>query len=118
MRLRLECPRRHASRAEKQDHRLTCYVHSMEHYFPNVPGLGNVAVSRHAQDRLREDGIPESAFQDALINGDTIPDGHDVIWREKHGIRVVILRKPEPFAGAMLVKTVYRIEGAARARKG
>jgi len=85
----------------------------MEHYFPNVPGLGNVAVSRHAQDRMREDGIGESTFRDALTEGETIADGHDVVWREKHGIRIVILRKPEPFAGAMLVKTVYRVDGAA-----
>jgi hypothetical protein len=90
----------------------------MDHYFPNVPGLGNVAVSRHAQDRMREDGIAETTFQDALATGETIPEGQDVIWREKHGIRVVILRKPEPFAGAMLVKTVYRIKGAAQARRG
>jgi hypothetical protein len=90
----------------------------MEHYFPNVPGLGNVAVSRHAQDRMIEDGIGESTFRDALMNGDTVPDGQEVIWRQKHGIRIVILREPEPFAGAMLVKTVYRVGGAAQARKG
>ena len=29
----------------------------MDHYFPDVPGLGNVAVSRHAQARMAEDGI-------------------------------------------------------------
>jgi hypothetical protein len=90
----------------------------MEHYFPDVPGLGNVAVSRHAQDRMRQDDIGEGTFRDALIEGETIAEGHDVIWREKHGIRIVILRRPEPFAGAMLVKTVYRIEGAAQARRG
>ena len=90
----------------------------MKHYFPNVPGLGNVAVSRHAQDRMREDGIAESMFEDALMNGETIPDGQEVIWRQKDDMRVVILRKPEPFAGAMLVKTVYRVKGVAQARKG
>jgi hypothetical protein len=90
----------------------------MEHYFPNVPGLGNVAVSRHAQERMREDGIGESAFVDALMDGDTIPDGQEVVWREKQGIRIVILRRPQPFAGAMLVKTVYRVDGAAQARRG
>jgi hypothetical protein len=91
---------------------------TMDHYFPNVPGLGNVAVSRHAQDRILDEGIAESTFRDALLHGETIPDGQAVIWREKHGIRIVILRKPEPFAGAMLVKTVYRVQGAAQARKG
>jgi uncharacterized protein DUF4258 len=90
----------------------------MDHYFPGVPGLGNIAVSRHAQDRMREDGINEDTFRDTLMDGETIAEGHDVIWREKHGIRIVILRRPEPFAGAMLVKTVYRIEGAAQARRG
>ena len=90
----------------------------MEHYFPDVPGLGNVAVSRHAQDRMRQDGIGEGTFRDALTDGETIAEGHDVVWREKHGIRIVILRRPEPFAGAMLVKTVYRVEGAAHVQRG
>ena len=90
---------------------------AMDHYFPNVPQLGNVAVSRHAQDRMREDGISEAAFRDVLATGDIVPDGQDVVWREKDGIRIVILRKPEPFAGAMLAKTVYRIDENAHARK-
>ena len=32
----------------------------MDHYFPDVPGLGNVALSRHAQERLVSDGISEA----------------------------------------------------------
>ena len=88
----------------------------MEHYFPNVPALGNVAVSRHAQDRMAQDGISEEDFVDALMHGQTIPDGQDVVWREKDGVRVVILRRPTPFKGAMLVKTAYRIGAAARTR--
>ena len=36
----------------------------MDHYFPDVPGLGNIAVSRHAQNRVREDGISEETFKD------------------------------------------------------
>ena len=87
----------------------------MDHYFPNVPALGNVAVSRHAQERMAEDGISEQDFVETLMRGDTIPDGQDVVWREKDGVRIVILRRPTPFKGAMLVKTVYRIEAAARA---
>jgi len=90
---------------------------AMDHYFPNVPQLGNVAVSRHAQDRMREDGISEAAFRDVLATGDIVPDGQDVVWREKDGIRIVILRRPEPFSGAMLAKTVYRIGENAQARK-
>ena len=90
----------------------------MEHYFPDVPGLGNVAVSRHAQDRMIRDGISEATFRHVLFEGDTIPDGEDIVWREKDGVRVVILRKPTPFRGAMLAKTVYRLEATARATKG
>ena len=92
-------------------------VARMDHYFPDVPGLGNVAVSRHAQARLVEDGISEHDFKEALFNGTTIPDGEDVLWREKDGVRVVILRQPTPFKGAMLAKTVYRVRPAARATK-
>jgi hypothetical protein len=66
---------------------------------------------------MREDGISETAFRDALTTGDTVPDGQDVVWREKDGVRIVILRRPEPFSGAMLAKTVYRIDENARAHK-
>ena len=89
----------------------------MEHYFPDVPDLGNVAVSRHAQERMLQDGISEDAFKHALLTGDTIPDGQDVVWREKDGVRIVMLRRPTPFTGAMLVITVYRVQAPARATK-
>jgi hypothetical protein len=47
----------------------------MDHYFPDVPGLGNVAVSSHAQARMVEDGISDHDFKEALLNGSTTPDG-------------------------------------------
>ena len=93
------------------------YDGSVEHYFPNVPGLGNVALSRHAQERMAQDGISENELKEALLRGATTPDGQEVVWREKDGVRVVILRRPTPFKGAMLATTIYRIEAAARARK-
>ena len=89
----------------------------MEHYFPNVPGLGNVVLSRHAQQRMVEDGISERELTEALLHGTTTPDGQQVVWREKCGVRVVILRKPEPFRGAMLATTAYRVKPAATAHK-
>lgn len=89
----------------------------MEHYFPDVPGLGNVAVSRHAQERMTQDGISETDFRDVLWHGATIPDGQDVVWRQKDAVRIVILRRPTPFRGAMLATTVYRVQAAARARR-
>ena len=89
----------------------------MEHYFPNVPGLGNVAVSRHAQERMVQDGISENQLREALLRGATTPDGQEVVWREKDGVRVVILRRPTPFKGAMLATTIYRVQASAKAEK-
>ena len=89
----------------------------MEHYFANVPGLGNVALSRHAQERMVRDGISENELQEALLRGATTPDGQEIVWRQKDGVRVVILRNPTPFRGAMLATTIYRVKAAAKAQK-
>jgi hypothetical protein len=89
-----------------------------KHFYRDVPRLGNVAVSRHAQASMIEDGISQEAFDQALLTPTRadIPDGADVIWRERDGLRIVILTDPTPNVGARLVKTVYRIERQARAR--
>ena len=89
----------------------------MQHYFPNVPGLGNVALSRHAQERVAQDGISENELKEALLRGTTTPDGPEIVWREKDAVRVVILRRPTPFRGAMLATTIYRVKAAAKAHK-
>jgi hypothetical protein len=80
----------------------------LQPYFEKVPGLGPVAVSRHAQERAKDSGITEKQFEDALFKGDEIPDGMSEVFRDRNGIRVVILLKPEPFRGAVLVKTVFK----------
>jgi len=85
-----------------------------KYYYKDVPGLGNVAVSRHAQFRMDEQGIPETSFERALltpVGGDT-PDGIGIRWRERDGVRLVIMERPEPWRGAMLVKTVHRVLAA------
>jgi hypothetical protein len=88
-----------------------------KYYFENVPGIGNVAVSRHAQERAESEGITNSAFEQVLMNGVTIPEGAAVLWRELNGIRLVILTRPDPFRGAALVKTCFRIQEQAKASK-
>jgi hypothetical protein len=90
----------------------------MNHFYRNVPKLGNVAVSRHAQARAEEDGISQETFDKVLLEPiqPDIPDGADILWRERDGIRLVILTSPVPNTGAKLVKTVYRIEAQAKAR--
>lgn len=90
----------------------------MKHYFENVVKLGNVAVSRHAQSQMVAAGISEEMFLKALLTPlkEDVPDGQEIIWRERAGIRIVILTHPTPFHGAKLVKTVYRVAQQARAR--
>ena len=90
----------------------------MTHFYRNVPKLGHVAVSRHAQKRMEEDQISQEAFERVLLIPvkPDIKDGAHVLWRERDGIRIVVLDNPTPPSGASLVKTVYRIKGQAKAR--
>ena len=90
----------------------------MEHFYRNVVGLGNVAVSRHAQARIAEEGIPVAAFERALLwpSQPNVMDGQDILWREHNGLRLVVLLHPTPDRGAVLVKTVYRVQTQASAR--
>jgi len=88
-----------------------------QHYYPNVPGLGNVAVSRHAQDRMDEYNISPSAFERALLAPTTeVEEGTEILWRERDNVRVVIIQRPVPFRGAKLVKTVMKVGAQAGAR--
>lgn len=82
----------------------------MKHFYRDVPKLGHVAVSRHAQAQMETAGISEAAFEQALLSPVIeTPDGQDVLLRERNGIRIVILTNPTPNTGAKLVKTVYRV---------
>ena len=91
---------------------------SRTHFYKNVIRLGNVAVSRHAQAQMIEGGITQAEFDRALLTPTKpdVPDGADILWRERDGIRIVILTNPTPNVGAKLVKTVFRIERQAQAR--
>ena len=90
----------------------------MTHFYRNVPKLGHVAVSRHAQRRMEEDKISQEAFERVLLTPvkPDVREGTEILWRERDGIRIVILENPSPPSGAKLVKTVYRIEAQAKAR--
>ena len=78
-----------------------------------------MAVSRHAQARAEEEAISQEAFDRVLLSPLTldVPDGADILWRERDGIRLVILTYPTPNMGAKLVKTVYRVEAQAKVFK-
>jgi hypothetical protein len=91
----------------------------MKHFYRDVIGLGNVAVSRHAQAQIENNGIPIEAFEKTLLQPvqPDIPDGLDILWRQRAGLRIVILTNPTPDLGAKLVKTVYRIKEQASARQ-
>ncbi len=88
----------------------------MKHYYPDVRGLGNVALTRHAQEQLEAAGVSDHDVAEVLQHGKDTPDGVGVVWRRFKGIRLVILLKPEPFRGAVLVKTAYREQNNFKAK--
>ena len=89
------------------------------HFYRSVHRLGNVAVFRHAQAQMDRLGITTHLFERALLTPTRpdVMDGADVLWRERDGVRIVVLTDPTPNVGAKLVKTVYRVEQQARARR-
>jgi hypothetical protein len=85
----------------------------MQHYYKDISGIGNVAVSRSAQSQARAIDISEEMFRHAL----TKPDAPDTparrageFYRDRGVVRLVIVRKPTPFRGASLVRSVIRRE--------
>jgi len=68
---------------------------------------------------MADAGISQENFERVLLNPirPDVKDGIDVVWRERDGLRVVILTDPTPNVGAVLVKTVYRIIPQANALK-
>ena len=68
---------------------------------------------------MEAEGVPQDAFDKTLLHPirPDVPDGLDVVWRERDGLRLVILLDPTPNVGAKLVKTVYRVQDQARATR-
>lgn len=91
----------------------------MKHFCRNVPGLGHVAVSRHAQAQKEAAGISQEQFDRALLKPvrPDVFEGQDILWRERDALRIVILANPQPFRGAKLVKTVFRVQEQARSMR-
>jgi hypothetical protein len=89
----------------------------MNHFYRDVPGLGHVAISRHAQQSAADDNITEAEVERALFNptAKDVPQGNDILIREARGVRLVILLHPTPNRGARLVKTIMRVQAQARA---
>ena len=90
----------------------------MKHFYRDVPKLGNVALSRYAQDRAVEDRISEEEIKKVLFEGRDRPDGQDVLWRERCGVRLVVLLHPVPDCGAWLVTTLFRVLRQATTKGG
>lgn len=103
---------RYYAHCSNECNRPNLWMEAMNHYYEAVPGLGNVAVSRHAQDTVDKKMVSEQEFEDALLHPirEDIMEGFNVVWREKGGVRLIILKKPTPYKGACLVKTVFRIK--------
>ena len=92
----------------------------MKHYYENVPGLGNVAVSRHALSQMFEVGISQEAFDRALLDPTqpNTPDGPDIVWRERDGLRLVILTNPDPEPGGQAREDRVPGAGAGEGHRG
>lgn len=87
------------------------------HYYPDVPRLGNVAISRHAQQRMAELKISQGVFERVLFNPTTeVEEGPEILWRERDNVRIVIIQHPVPFRGAKLVRTVIKVGAQAGAQ--
>lgn len=86
----------------------------MVHYYTGVPGLGNVALSRHAQAKAEKDRVSDAQIKNALWSGRRLNDG-DSEFMEHAGLRLVLVQ-PKNDAGAWLVVTLYRVMGQARVR--
>jgi hypothetical protein len=67
---------------------------------------------------MEEDKVSQEAFERVLLTPvrPDVREGTEILWRERDGIRIVILENHTPPSGAKLVKTVYRIEAQAKAR--
>lgn len=81
----------------------------LEHFHRDVPGLGNVALSRKVLRRAEEFGFSQTKLTDLLWNGRRTPDGMAAVWRDKGGFRLVIVLRPEPYSGACLAVTLFRV---------
>ena len=67
---------------------------------------------------MEEYNISPEALESVLLTPvkPDVREGADILWRERDGIRIVILENPTPPSGAKLVNTVSRIEAQAKAR--
>jgi len=87
----------------------------MNHFYRDVPGLGNVALSRHAQQRAIEEGITDHQVDQVFLHGKNTREA-GALLREYAGVRFVLV-EPEESHGALLVVTIYRVQTRAKARQ-
>jgi hypothetical protein len=87
-----------------------------QHFYRDVKGLGNVAVSRHAQANMDRQGISQELFERVLLSPAKadVQEDLNTLWREGENIRLVIIN-PTPNTGARLVKTIFRVKAQAQA---
>jgi hypothetical protein len=86
---------------------------AMKHFYRDVPRFGNVAVSCTRRPAWRRTASLKKVFDKALFEPTRpdVPDGMDILWRERNGLRIVIITNPTPNTEAKLLKTVYCVQG-------
>jgi hypothetical protein len=87
-------------------------VSQISKLYKQVPDLGNIIVSDHAIMKAERLGISEFQFKKALFEGESIPEGNKILWKEAGRVRLIILLKPNKrkLKAAKLVKTMFIIE--------
>ena len=82
--------------------------------YQDVPGLGKVVISRHAQANMDIQGISDADLQVVLYKGRSLRETDKIEWRTLNGIRIIVLLNPEPNRGSKLAKTIFRVEEQRR----
>ncbi len=79
-------------------------------WFADVPGLGNVALTRSALAQISKCKVSDQQLWDALYHGhDVDGTGAALRQREKDGITVSVNMNPTPFKDANLIIGVTRV---------
>lgn len=93
--------------------------HRMPGTYRSVPELGTVKLTAHVYGNMEKHRISKDEFERVLLEPirEDIPDGMNVVRRERDGIRLIIQLKPYPDSNTKLVTTVYRVDAQETVRR-
>lgn len=83
----------------------------MKFYYQKVDGLGDIGVSRIAQNQAYQAAISDRDFEAALYRGEIRKEGFTRVYRELNDIRLRIDYSAESFKGIGMVTEVSLVNG-------